>query len=369
MKKLQFTLALLVASASLLSAQVVTEAVGFVSVTALGNSDTRFAVPLHRPTFFVGSVVSKVGNVITVQNTANWTTDQFVYSAGTQNDHFYIEIQSNGSSAEGKRFDIASNTANTLTVVGDASGIVVNDVFEIIPYWTYGTLLPASTSGITATTSISGAGSATKILVPDTTSPGTNLITNATYYYYGGAASGGPGWRKSGGGLTTIRNNDIISPSSYLIVRQDGVATATISGTGSVPMAKRVHIIGTKLSGVAQDNFVQIDIPIPVTLTDSGLWESGVFTASASVSGSNGDKLLVYDDSMALKNKVPSKTYYYYNGAASGGPGWRLQGGGLTTIRNGEVAFSPGSGVVIRKQATTPAQTLTWAPLPTYLTP
>lgn len=348
-----------------------TDPVGFVAVTAKGNSDTRFAVPLSRGSVFTGVIASVSGSDVTVQGTPGWDLNQFVYAAGIQPNRYYVEFQTDGSPLEGKRYDVASNAAGatlTLTLGTDTLGSAAGEVISIIPHWTFATLFP-NQAGISGTTSISGAGSATKILIPDTASTGINLVNSATYYYFTGATNGGPGWRRSGGGFANIKNDDIIKPSDYLVIRQDGVGDTVLAGTGAVPMSKRMIVIGTKAASTAQDNFVELDIPVPVSLTDSGLFESGAFASTTSISGASGDKLLVYDDSVALINKVPTKTYYYFSGATNGGPGWRRQGGGFSNIVNSEIAFQPGSGVIIRKQGVVTPSTLVWSPLPSYLSP
>jgi uncharacterized protein (TIGR02597 family) len=87
-----------------------------------------------------------------------------------------------------------------------------------------------------------------------------------------------------------------------------------------------------------QDQDIPIAVPVPATLSlaQSNLFESGAFTPSSSFSAaSRQDVLFVWDNaaSSAL-NKAPDATYYYYNGTASGGAGWRLVGGTISTIVN-----------------------------------
>lgn len=377
MKKLQLSLIALSLAAGALQAQVSTAPVGFNTIVALGNSDTRFSIPLQRSSVYQGLVQSVSGNIITVQGLPGWTTGQFLYVSGTQPNTYYVTLTTGNK--KGMFYTVTANsadsgTANTTTLTVDTAGdtidtgagLVSGDGLSIIPYWTLDTVFPGQ-AGITTTTSASGAGSLTRIFVPDSSSAGVDLAATTSYYYYSGTGFGGAGWRRSGGGLTNKKNDDILSPDSYIIIRQDGVATnASITIAGGVPTNTRSYIIGTRAANTDQDNAVAIDVPVPLTLTQSNLYESGAFVGTTSISGATGDKLLVFDDTTAAIDKAAVKSYYYYTGASFGGPGWRLQGGGLTTIRNNDVVFQPGSGYNIRKQGTPTATTVVWTMPLTY---
>ncbi len=350
-------------------AQVYSSVVGFNTITALGNSDTRFSVPLHRSSVYQELVQSVSGNVITVQGLPGWTLNQLVYAAGSQTNTYYVSVGS--GSKTGMYYTVTANsvdsgTSNTTTLTLDLAGDVINggvvngNSILIIPYWTFATLFP-NQQGITTTTSISGGGTCTRVFIPDLNTAGVDLAAVAQYYYYSGTGFGGAGWRRSGGGASSIKNNDPISPDAFLIVRQDGVGTsAIITATGSVPMGERKYIIGTVNANVEQDNAVAVDVPVPLTLTQSNLFQSGAFIGTASISGSGGDKLFVFDDATVGFNKAAFKQYYYFTGAGFGGAGWRLSGGGATSIRNSDLVFQPGSGYVIRKIASPSPASVVW---------
>lgn len=347
--------------------QVYSGPVGIVSISALAGSDTRFSAPLHRPSEGQGSVSSITGNTILVSGAPGWLASQWVYASGSQPKTYFVEFKTGART--GHYYTITASTVDSLQV--DLSGdvlegnVVAGDEFEIAAYWSLGSLFP-NQQGITTTGSITGTGAVTKILFFDPNVAGINLAASATYYYYHGAASGGPGWRRVGGGIANIKNDDVIYPDYHLLVRQDGGApTTTISIAGTVPLRARKNVIGTLQANTAQDNMVAVDVPVPLTLAQSNLVESGAFVSSTTVTGSNGDKLLVFDDTIAGTNKAASATYYHYNGTSSGGPGWRKVGGGITNIKNDDVIFNPGSGYVIRKAATVVASNAVWTiPLP-----
>lgn len=376
MKKLPITLlaALAMATATHAQTTVSSDPVGFNTITALGNSDTRFSLPLHRASAYQGAVASVAGNVLTVQGTPGWTANQFVYSAGTQSNTYYVEITS-GSKA-GMFYTVLGNssdsgTTNTSTLTLDLNGdttftpssVQAGNTLKIIPYWTLGTLFPNG-QGITGTGSIFGTGAATKVLVTDASAIGTNLGATQTYYFYTGASSNGPGWRKIGGGLSTIKNDDYLLPDTHVLIRQDGGAGDTkITVAGAVPVSGRSVVLGTYAQSTDQDNYAGVDIPIPMTLAQSGLATSAFLPSN--IFGTTGDQVLVFDDSVVGMNKGASATYYYFNGTTYNGPGWRKIGGGFTNIFDNTAVFQPGSGVIIRKRSTGTPSSVVWnLPLP-----
>ena len=53
---------------------------GYVTYTALGESDTFVSLPVHRKEAFIGKVdtLSPASDIITVQGAPGWTANQFV---------------------------------------------------------------------------------------------------------------------------------------------------------------------------------------------------------------------------------------------------------------------------------------------------
>lgn len=379
MKKLQISLLALSLTAGALQAQVSTAPVGFNTITALDNSDTRFSAPLHRAATYQGVVQSVSGGVITVQGLPGWTANQFVYASGTQSNTYYVSIGSGNK--VGMFYTVTANdadtgTANTTTITVDtagdtltgASGIVMGDSLSIIPYWTLSTLFPTG-QGITPASTVTGAGSLTQILVISTSSVGTNLAPTSTFYYYPGNGSNfAAGWRQVGGGFNNLKDDSILPPESPIIIRQNNVGTtASIVVSGSVPTSNRAYVIGTLQSNTAQDNWVSVEVPVALTLSQSNLSQSAAFTSATTVTGAGGDQLLVFDDTVAAINKAPTSTYYYYPGNGSNfAAGWRKVGGGFNNLFDNTVVFQPGSGYIIRKQASANASTSVWTVPLTY---
>ena len=373
MKKLPYILlgALALAGNTFGQTTATSDPVGFNSVTALGNSDTRFSVPLQRPNVFTGTVASVSGNVVTVSGTPAWTASQYVYAAGTQTNTYYIELITGNK--KGMSYTVTDNGASSVTlnlngdvIDGASNNIVAGDSFKVVPYWTLSTLFP-NQNGITTTTAVNGTGNLTQILFPDLSTAGVDLTSPATYYYYSGTGFGGAGWRKLAGGFTNKKDDDIIPPDVAVVVRQSNVQTSSIlTATGAVPTNNRKYIIGTIAPNTPQDNAIAIDIPVALSLTQSNLFESGAFTGTTAINGTSGDQLLVYDDTTPAYDKTPSATYYYYTGTGFGGAGWRQLAGGFTNIKNTDTPFQPGSGFIIRKQATANPSTVVWSLPLTY---
>ncbi|MCF7790207.1 MAG: TIGR02597 family protein [Prosthecobacter sp.] len=375
MKTLHRSLLLLPLIATATMAQETTSPVGFNTVTALGSSDTRLSAPLQRHAVYQGVVQSVAGNEITVQGLPGWTLNQFLYVSGSQPNTYYVTPTTGNK--KGMFYTLTANsadsgTANTTTVTVDAagdtldtgSGILSGDALSIIPFWTLDTMFPGQ-AGITGTTAILGTGAVTQILVTDPTTVGTDLASSRTYYYFTGSTFGGPGWRMISGGFTSIKNDDVILPDLPIIVRQNNVPTSQITVVGSVPASDRKYIIGTLQANQDQDNNIAVDIPVPMTLTQSNLYQSGAFLGTSNIFGVGGDKLLVFNDAVTGYDKSANFTYYYFTGTTNGGEGWRRVGGGFSTIRDNDVIFQPGSGYVVRKIATPTPSTAVWSiPLP-----
>ena len=343
--------ALLVVSAGSATAETVaTNPVGFCRLAAMGSSDTMISVPFKRASAFVGRVASVAGNVITVQGTPAWTTSpqQFVYAAGTQPNTYYAFLSA--GAREGAYFTITANGANTLTVDlagADLAGVDGTTSIEIVPYWTLGTVFPAG-AGVHAsadeTTRLS------EVLVPDVTADGINASPAKTYYYSAGQ------WRQVGQG-SAVKNDDCLLPDSFLTVRHR-VATATVMNpAGDVVLSKLAVPLATSASG-KQDNFVALTRPVPVSLNDSGLVSSGAFQASPN-NLARTDELLVFDNMQAKTEKSASAVYFYAGGM------WRKVGSGNVDV-GATTVFSPGVGVVIRKNTNPAATTATWTNSPTY---
>ncbi len=359
MKTLSALLALPLALACSAQAQTVsTDPVGFIPVTAKGNSDTYVSFPLHRGAAFQGVLTAVNGSVLTV-GSASFTTDQF---KGT---HFVLIAS---GTKEGMWYAITANSATALTVdlAGDTLGsaVAVGTEIQIIPFWTLNTIFPGG-AGVKPSPTLLPQ---TSVLLPDHTRAGTNLAPVASFFYYSGSQYEGPGWRQFGTAPTQkfddVMLSQVLYPDSYLIVRHETAGDTTINIPGAVQMTSLANIIGTIASGKAQDNALAFNVAVPTSLAASGLYP-GAFTGSSTIDQPV-DELLVFDNDVAQKNKKPSAIFYYYLGGGAGAAGWRLKGNSVT-IQDDTLVFQPASGYIIRKAATANAQSSTWTIRPSYV--
>lgn len=338
---------------------------GTVVYELTGLSDNWVAPALTRPPVFAGQLRAAEGNLLTVMANPPLQAGQFALPAMKGGSDTYYALISSGSMA-GLSLTIVDNGPDTLAVdeAGqDLSGLGFGDQVMVIPYWTLQTLFPNG-QGIHG--SLRHGVRGTEILLPDEKTPGINLAPRAIFYYFTGETDGGPGWRKIGGGLTVSMDHTVISPDSYLIVRQRAAGSTTWILTGAVPMSIQRTPVNILTADLAQDNAMAFPVPSPATLRESNLYESGAFAGSAS-HGQTADELLIFDNSSPGFNRAAAAIYYYYTGAANGGPGWRLVGGGLDVLQDDTVVFQPGTGFIIRKASAEEPASFIWSMPPNYL--
>ncbi len=331
---------------------VATDPVGFTTTTLLGSSDTFVSIPFTRPPEFTGAVQSISGspaNTITVIGSPGWTTNRFVYAAGTQPNHYYVLIGGGGSSnpKQGHTFIVNANGSNTLTVTttvaDDLSGVTANTQIVLIPYWTPTTIFPASDAGVSFTPTTSPPAYQTLIRVPDYSA--AVYSTYAAEYYFNGGA-----WRRISDGLD--HGDDPLVADGYFVIRNaNGAPTLPLINVGAVALKKFSMPLLTA-TGHAQDNPVSILRPLDIALDATGLGPAdGSFVAN--------DQLLVFDNGQAAFDKSPSGVYYY-NTAVGNSGGWRLTGDAVPSTDRGADIIPMGAGFVIRKAQTGGGQTAFW---------
>jgi uncharacterized protein (TIGR02597 family) len=329
-----------------LSQDVVSPPSGFYRLDLLGNSDTVVSLPFLRPEAYMGLVASYDGSLITVTNSPAWPANQYVYQAGTQSNTYFALFLSGVK--EGNYYTVTNNGADTLSVDlnGDSlTGLAANDRLAVVPYWTFGTVFPGG-NGIHV--SPAAYRRVTEVLMPDLTSVGINLSANKTYYFYQGS------WKAIGMGSQN-RDDDVLLPDTYFIVRQNTNLTTTLTVQGSLATSKWVIPLGMSSSS-KQDHPVSLPRAVGVSLRDSGLIESGAFRPSP-FTYSRLDELLTFDNTAIGMNKSPIGTYYYWSSA------WRKIGQGATDVGD-TLVFEPGTGVIIRKGVGT--ETAGWTNPPNY---
>lgn len=305
---------------------------GVVQTTAPAHSDTLLSTPLARPAVWIGAAASVNGNRITVATTPGWATDQFV-RAGTQSDTFFARLRT--GALRGQFFTIAGNDAASLLL--DAAGLDLSlvqpgDEFEIAPYWTLGTLYPASQAGASFIATDSVKAIQTELRFYGYVTADAAPVTTSVYFFYRGA------WRKAGESLSASFDHVVVLPDSYYVQRNKNTGTA-------LAFAGRVltHSIGTVLEVQAQSgtsNEVALAYPVDVTLRRSDL--ANAITATTSP-GAIADRVLLFDTTKAAINRKPSASYFYYDG------GWRQEGASLTRDFSDAVRLPSAGGFIVRR--------------------
>jgi uncharacterized protein (TIGR02597 family) len=330
MKKFISLLVLLVTTLAQAVDTAYSPPVGGVMLSAAANTDTLVSVTLAPNAAWVGTASSAAGSGISVNGSPAWSPNQ--YASGT---YYYVRMLSGAQ--RGQYFSVVANGGSDLTVDNaglNLSSIVSGDSMEIAPYWTLGTLYPASQAGNAFTVTTSTLAKKTQLLFFDATSTGINRSPSSTYYFFNGA------WRKVGQPTTVSYDSAIVYPDSYLLQRNVTSATSLIS-TGRVQPGH----LGTVLEATAatqNDNYVALAFPVDVTLAATGLASAG-FTPSTSTLSLK-DQLLWFDPAETGINRSPTFTYYYFNGA------WRRKGASAT-LDFGSTVLKAGSGFIIRKAA------------------
>jgi uncharacterized protein (TIGR02597 family) len=306
----------------------VSEPVGAFVRPAGANTDTLFSVTFSRPPAARGTVASVSGSTLTASGSPGWTSNAFVSSST-----HYVRMLS--GTYGGQFFIVTANTASALTV--DSAGlnltqIVAGDSFEVTPFWTLGTLFPASAAGSAFISSPNPANLGTQLLFFSQSSVAINRAPSTAYFFMNGA------WRRAGDPLTTSFDSTIVFPDTYFILRNRSTST-------SVTQLGRVQAVGlgTVLEGGSassrNDNIVSVSHPVPVSLGQLGLVSAGFLTSPTPVPR---DQLLLFDVNATGYNRAPAETYFYFNN------GWRKAGDPLTNEYSA-VTIPAGSGFIIRK--------------------
>jgi uncharacterized protein (TIGR02597 family) len=306
---------------------------GFIQLSAQASTDTHISPAFSRPCVWRDRITSITSNTFSIGGSPNWSANAFVPSVN-QTDTYYVKILS--GALNGLFFTITGNDATSVTIDNagvDLSTLAPGDQIEIAPYWTLGTLYPASEAGTKFIASSSPLARQTEIMPYDASSTGINRTPSNGYFFYNGA------WRKIGSNIAISFDNTVLYPDSYFLQRNKANATSPLF-LGRVNTAS----ISTILEGAPStqnDNYTALSFPLDVTLNRSGLASSG-FSSSPSP-GSITDRLLLFDPSLTGYNIAPSATYYYYNNA------WRKVGSSASIDFGNSVNLPAGGGFIIRK--------------------
>jgi uncharacterized protein (TIGR02597 family) len=276
-----------------------------VTTTVKANSDERAGIVLQRASLFTSKVSSVASGTITVSGT--------ISSLGSQTK--YVKFTSGAQL--GQWFTLTSSSSTTLTVVENLAtlGVVANDTFEVRPFWTLATLLPAG-GGLPASADFYDPSSF--VFFNDPSAVGINLAASASYFYFSGDADNVAGWYNNGD--YSSANGAIINPDVSITFRNVTAQNKSIVTVGEVPASKIAIAVASK-APASQDNIIYNPYPASLTLATSGLVSSNAVKPSADFYDP-ADQLFVYATSSTGLNAAASKAYFYFVGDGDNAAGW-----------------------------------------------
>jgi len=293
-----------------------TNGIGSSAITVLG-------APLENKIEVAGSLTAVSGTTLT-SSSATWTPDAFAVT-------HYLQITSGNK--KGIAATIVSSAVTELTPSEDLSSLLNgNESFAVRAYTTIADLFGAANE--------SGLGSGPNLDAADEI-----LIYNGTtfdfYYYQVGAAFGGTGWRTQTNAFTD-QSGSPLPIGTVIIVKRKQVDDLDVFFDGNVLTTNSVVPIE---SGA---NWISGSHPIEYTLT-SYFGESGGNLLKGATSE-------LADEILVPKEGGGFHIYYYQEGAAFGGVGYRSATNAFSDASNTIIA-KVGKGFVLKRKGAAYNQT------------
>jgi uncharacterized protein (TIGR02597 family) len=315
------------ASSLLAQSTVSTPIVGFTTLpvrgkTGANNTLSFISLNLSRPKAFGGVVGTKSVNG-SGQTVITFSTPQFAanqFNAST-NRHFF-QVKSGGN--DGLVSEVVATTTDSITLSDNLDSVLDNGVtsFDIIPYWTLATALPAG-GGLKTGTSATIADNVTII---DSVSGSGNA-----YFYHSTANQ----WRRG----STDSSHVIIPPGSGIMVTRKDAAQANIQITGLVRTGTlQADIAAAPSSGVRQSYVAN-----PFPLASKTLAQSGLYTGNPATGVVGGTTATTADNVIIVDPTTGTANTYFYSTTANQ---WRRG----STDSSG-VTIPDGAAVIISRKA------------------
>lgn len=291
---------------------------GFHKIEINPSGYTFLGFPLARPSAWEGRATAADSTTLTASG-AGWTSGAFANTP-----HYLLVVEGDYA---GLTLDVTGNTADTLTLAQQVSGLVsIGDAVAIIPHATLVSLF-GSTNEIGFTTGATLA-AADEIAIHDTASQGF-----LTYYYKTGGI-GGTGWRRSTSASENAAGTIIRPGQSISILRKQDTGL-------SFRLEGRVRVndwISTIQPGM---NWTANDIPVATTLGALGLYTGNALT------GLVGGTTSTQADEVLLWNGSFWETFYYKTGGI-GGAGWRSTAS--SSVNRADRLIQPGEAIILRRK-------------------
>lgn len=334
-----------IAGLAVVNAQVTTAPVGYVNTTVAANADVKLGVSLQQAAVYSSTVTSVAAGAITVPATVPDITT---------NPHFVLVTTASGS-LKGNWYEVTNSTATTITVAEDlqSAGLTNSDTIKVIPFWTLDTLFPGGGS-IPASSDVTSP--VAQVLLNNVAATGINLSAAASYIYHSGE-QGAAGWYDVNNIGAGLKGDTILTPESYITIRNETGSSADIVVSGTVP-GEPVSNNVVSYSAAAQDNQIANPFPVGMQLQDSNLFSGGALGGSSDVTSPT-DQLLIFEGTPTGKNPSPTKSVIYHTGE-QGPAGYYdlndIAGGVINTY-----VIPAGAALIIRKTASSDASVV-WTP-------
>lgn len=327
--------------------------VGYNYIDVPPSSDLVMAIPFRTEKLFEGTVSSVGPSSITVAGTP--------FTPGEYVNLFYVRFTSGAKN--GQWATITANTANTLTLSYDTTGVAPGDAFQIEAHWTLGTAFPAwleGTSFINSAGTLPAARRTEVRLVTDLTTALNRAPGGAGIYFFGTHQTNGF-WRSSSAPSANA-NNTVLNPMQYIVVRnQNTNTTLRVFTLGEVEEGK----VGTRVrrDSVDNDNPLSSGRPVPVSLAELGLAGTSAFTSSPNASPVNRrDEIRLFANTAAGINKSAGAGGIYFH--RSDLNIWVSSASPAVDVSNVKL-IQPSEGFVIRRKGGTPVNA-EWSNNPPY---
>lgn len=298
--------------------EVYSATIGAVAMKVPGQSDVMVALPFKKEKAGGGTVSTVDGSIATL-GASSLTAGELDATGDVASHYLYVET----GALMGRHFDIESNTASSVTLdASDLTGLAGADV-SIREHWTLGTLFP---EGVGYVEELEAGLREIEVIMPDFASVGGGIAASRIFYYYSSA------WREVGKPLTEAVDAVVVEPGASFVVRNNGSSDLDYFFFGEVEYGP-LAIPLVSASDVV-DNFVAVERPLGLTVSDLQLHSSPAFDAA-------NDRLLVYPMTDGI-NKTP--TVYMYSGGT-----WQVEGGNGGDV--GSTLIEAGQGIAVRKAA------------------
>jgi uncharacterized protein (TIGR02597 family) len=310
-----------IALPNLTSGQTVTsDPVGFETTTILSGRTGGISLPLDNIADFAGPVSSHTTNTI--------TTTGATFPSFTSTPHV---VRMLAGTSVGRQFQIASNTATTITLTTNLTTIADGDRYEVIAVHTLLTFFGAGAPTLSHNT----ANPADSTVVDNVLIRGTSGWL--TYFYDDVLGR----WLRVSGGSTDRGNTTLLLPDQGFLVVRRAATDLTLTVTGAVPTTHLVTDLPNNKTTTLPNRF-----PTATTLAALGLHNQGAWIKDTSSASPNPDA----DDRVLIRGTSGWLSYYYVNQTTpSTLQQWQRVSGGTANRDNTLVDI--GTSVLIDRRA------------------